>query len=434
MAIMMTNAGSHNTSDDHMIFQQVTYREQDWIQAGPYGEAGFPWRGKAYYDKSELHNLPGVTGSDIATVVFSLADAKSGNFAPICETFDDNEIGLYNVTTTTNADGTQSIAITDATSDGEYNAYSNKADEGQKVTIAAPPVGGNVYIYAAEKPTANMTVPVIMITRNFVKVLDKPVLTLSGSIMTITSGSVVPDGRMIFAKEPTDAGDYELIFQGALPGNTLNLNYYLKSAVAYNIYAIDYKSGYADSSKSEVLAFNQSAKTLTGVTITLTNSLTYNGGQQQQIFSVSKDGEQLQLNADYTIGEVSGLGSNLGTDAGNYTLTINGTGLYSGSATQSWSIAKADCYIKVNTYTATVKVGRITFVTEVSVRNDSVNGTYPTVTATSANASIATASIQNGRLVIGGVSSGMTYVTLSAATNTNFNAPTSVQIAVCVNP
>lgn len=84
-----------------------------------------------------------------------------------------------------------------------------------------------------------------------------------------------------------------------------------------------------------------SAKDITNAVITLGDVLTYTGQQQtQQIASVTVDGMAV------TTYEISG---NTGTDADTYTLTISGTGNFTGEATQEWSIAKA-------TYTGTTGV------------------------------------------------------------------------------
>lgn len=91
---------------------------------------------------------------------------------------------------------------------------------------------------------------------------------------------------------------------------------------------------------TENLTVTVSAKDITNAVITLGDALTYTGQEQtQQIASVTVD----NMTVTYT---VSG---NTGTDAGDYTLTISGTGNFTGEATQKWSIAKA-------TYTGTTGV------------------------------------------------------------------------------
>ena len=91
---------------------------------------------------------------------------------------------------------------------------------------------------------------------------------------------------------------------------------------------------------NEDLTVTVSAKDITNAVITLGGALTYTGQEQtQQITSVTVDG--LTVTYDVT--------GNTGTDADTYTLTISGTGNFTGEATQKWSIAKA-------TYTGTTGV------------------------------------------------------------------------------
>ena len=77
---------------------------------------------------------------------------------------------------------------------------------------------------------------------------------------------------------------------------------------------------------------------ITDADITLGNNPTYTGeGQTITITSVTLDGKTLMLGTDYEI--VSG---NKGTNADDYTLTIQGKGGYNGTATKGWTILKAD--------------------------------------------------------------------------------------------
>ncbi len=81
------------------------------------------------------------------------------------------------------------------------------------------------------------------------------------------------------------------------------------------------------------LTVTVSAKDITNAVITLGGNLTYTGQEQtQQIASVTVDG--LTVTYDVT--------GNTGTDAGDYTLTISGTGNFTGTATKEWTIAKAN--------------------------------------------------------------------------------------------
>ena len=82
------------------------------------------------------------------------------------------------------------------------------------------------------------------------------------------------------------------------------------------------------------LTVTVSAKGITNAVITLGDALTYTGQEQtQQIASVTVDGMAV------TTYEISG---NTGTDADTYTLTVTGTGNFTGTATKGWTIAKAN--------------------------------------------------------------------------------------------
>ena len=82
-------------------------------------------------------------------------------------------------------------------------------------------------------------------------------------------------------------------------------------------------------------SFNISAD-IASAKVTLGASLTYNGGTQTQtIASVTLNGQPLTEGKDYT------LTNNTAKDAGTYTLTLTGTGNYSGTLSVPFTIAKA---------------------------------------------------------------------------------------------
>ena len=107
---------------------------------------------------------------------------------------------------------------------------------------------------------------------------------------------------------------------GNVGGNTFAATYMPSDTTNYN-------------TVNEDLTVTVSAKDITGAEITLGDSLTYTGQEQtQQIDSVTVDG----LTVTYTVT------GNTATDAGDYTLTISGTGNFTGTATKGWSIAKKE--------------------------------------------------------------------------------------------
>ena len=133
-------------------------------------------------------------------------------------------------------------------------------------------------------------------------------LTYNGSQQTQTVTSVTADGLdvtyTVNGEKRTDAGTYTLTVTGT--GNF---------------------TGTADKE------FTIARKDIAGAEIELGESLTYNGGEQSQtISSVTSDG----LDVTYT---VSG---NSGTEAGTYTLTVTGTGNFTGTADKAFTIARRD--------------------------------------------------------------------------------------------
>ena len=107
---------------------------------------------------------------------------------------------------------------------------------------------------------------------------------------------------------------------GNVGGNTFSAIYTPSDTTNYN-------------TVNEDLTVTVSAKDITGAEITLGDSLTYTGQEQtQQITGVTVGGIDVTCT-------VTG---NTGTDAGDYTLTVTGTGNFTGTATKGWSIAKAN--------------------------------------------------------------------------------------------
>ena len=102
------------------------------------------------------------------------------------------------------------------------------------------------------------------------------------------------------------------------------------------------------------LTVTVSAKDINGAQVTLGNTLTYTGQQQTQIISsVTVDG----LDVTYTVT------GNTGTGAGDYTLTITGTGNFIGKVEQNWSIAKATAAEDMKAANGSVPAGYTSSVT-----------------------------------------------------------------------
>lgn len=115
--------------------------------------------------------------------------------------------------------------------------------------------------------------------------------------------------------------------------------------------------------------FTIEPKSITGATVTLGEPLTYSGSEQTQNVSAVKLGDTTLGTADYTLSD------NTVTKAGSYNLTVTGTGNYTGSVQQAFTVAKKSITPDVevtggNTYTGsaitptvTVKVDTIELAT-----------------------------------------------------------------------
>ena len=84
-------------------------------------------------------------------------------------------------------------------------------------------------------------------------------------------------------------------------------------------------------SKSKEITITVTPISLEGAEVTVQNP-TYNGDKQSPTLKVSLGGKTLRENTDYTVVITPH------TDAGSYTLTINGMGNYTGTATSNWKI------------------------------------------------------------------------------------------------
>jgi len=139
-------------------------------------------------------------------------------------------------------------------------------------------------------------------------------LTYNGKQQTQTVASVKIDGLTVTytvsGNTGTDAKDYTLTVTG-------NGNFEGTAAADWTI----------------------AKKNISGATITLGDSLTYNGNEQTQEVAEVKIGD-LVVTYDVT--------ANKQLSADDYTLTVTGNGNFEGSATADWSIAKAKLTITAN--------------------------------------------------------------------------------------
>lgn len=204
--------------------------------------------------------------------------------------------------------------VTEGTATGGEIQYSLSKDSGYSATVPTGTVADDysVWYYVKGDDNHSDTDPVqVEVT---IKKADPDV--------TVPDGLTATYGDTLANVDLTDgwAWDAPNTSVGDVGENTFSATFTPSDTANYN-------------TVTENLTVTVSAKNITGADITLGGALTYTGQQQtQQIASVTVD----NMTVTYT---VSG---NTGTDAGDYTLTITGTGNFTGTATKEWTIAKAN--------------------------------------------------------------------------------------------
>lgn len=170
---------------------------------------------------------------------------------------------------------------------------------------------------------------------------------------------------------------------------------------------------------TSIFPSGNSGKKINDATITLVqNNFVYDGIKKtQQVSSVVLNGTILTQNTDYVVV------GNRATNAGTYTLSVLGTGRYSGTASSSWSIAKAQGSIEVGTSSMSLQGEGAEETAELSVVGDG------TVKASSSNSSVAITRIEENRVCVECVGSGEASITVTLGEGTNYLGA-SCQIAV----
>ena len=162
---------------------------------------------------------------------------------------------------------------------------------------------------------------------------------------------------------------------------------------------------------------------ISAAVVTLGATQTYDGSlKTQTIESVVLGGLTLEANKDYI---VSG---NTGTNAGTYTMMINGTGDYKGTIAKSWEIERANSSISVDPDTMSI-IG-ISDLTNMATITHTGDGS---ITAQSENTEVAQVSITGSTVTVTGVGTGTTTINISLSAGQNYNASSctiSVSVAI----
>ena len=259
----------------------------------------------------DLNSL--VTGAK-GDVSFAITDDANG-----C-TIDANGV-LTSGATTGNVTVTVTVEAKDENGDN-VNEYTGKS--------------GSIAVTVTDKTTAALAGGVTQQDCTFGDTLSAPTYTEPDGTQSTTvsyTGTLRKDGTSYSsAAKPIEAGTYKVT---------------VTCETATHIYS----ATSAD--------FTIAPKSITGATVTLGTSLTYSGSEQTQNVSEVKLGDKILNTADYTLSD------NTATNAGSYNLTVTGTGNYTGSVQQAFTVAKKSITPNVevtggNTYTGSAITPKVT--------------------------------------------------------------------------
>lgn len=158
------------------------------------------------------------------------------------------------------------------------------------------------------------------------------------------------DGASTVTGTPTEIGNYKVVQNNlALASSgTFDVNNYQLAFISDIAFTVN-----KDMSKDD-----------SGVTLTVTGTkdLTYDGKDHTITVSVKDGVSDLKENTDYTLSLTGGIGASTENltvkNAGEYTVTVTGMGLYTGEKTATFTVAKAEI-TKAAAKNQTVTLGRV---------------------------------------------------------------------------
>lgn len=167
--------------------------------------------------------------------------------------------------------------------------------------------------------------------------------------------------------------------------------------------------------------FAEASKTdLSAAVVTLSaSSYTYDGTSKvPSVTSVTLNGQTLTAGTDYAVV------SSPATNAGSYTLTVNGIGNYSGTVTANWTINKAQATISGADSISVTGIGE----SESEIYTTTGDGA---LSFSISDSSVATLSSSGGQVTLTGVAAGSATLTVTVADGTNYTGTTkTVSVAV----
>lgn len=157
-------------------------------------------------------------------------------------------------------------------------------------------------------------------------------------------------GSTVITNTPTEIGNYKVVQN--------NLELATNGAFDVNNYQLAFTNDIAFTVNKDM------SKGDSGVTLTVTGTkdLTYDGKDHTITVSVKDGASDLKENTDYTLSLTGGIGASTENltvkNAGEYTVTVTGMGLYTGTKTATFTVAKAEI-TKAAAKNQTVTLGKV---------------------------------------------------------------------------
>jgi hypothetical protein len=170
--------------------------------------------------------------------------------------------------------------------------------------------------------------------------------------------------------------------------------------------------------------FTISPKSISSMTLNLTQtSATYTGSAITASVSSLKDGTySLSSSTDFTVSgttSATNAAANASAAVTQNTITVNGTGNYTGSKNGTWSIARATPTLSINKTSLPLTMSSATGTITVTRSGDGA------VTATSSNTGVATTSVSGTTVTVTAVFNGSATITVKMNQGTNYTAYTN---------
>lgn len=237
-----------------------------------------------------------------------------------------------------NAQKTASVAEAGMPTDAGTLKYTKGSTSATNVDWSVGTDGTVTYTISGANAGTVITLPIVISSTNYKDTTVNVVITIAKATpsLAITNEAAlnrIYDGKMI-AAEYTTNGDGVVTVE--YYKDSAKLNAAPTDAWTYKVIVSLAEGTNYEAAQAEAM-FTIAKRSIEGAEILLGTELTYTGKEQTQAVDkvIVTIGEE-RLEATYAVSE------NIGTNAGTYTLKVNGTGNFTGTATQTFKIKQAE--------------------------------------------------------------------------------------------